>query len=119
MSSFPEIETTTGDDGGVSPSRLNNVSYSFMQEAFKGHLQQMSQGVPTNQLPRNVVQETWNRVSDNFQVIDYAPWLGGNEQVMIPKRIYSKIKKELPQATDTEIAEAYIEQLKLPGGANE
>jgi len=110
-SSFPNVEVKANDSGEMVPTKLNQASFNFMQETFKNHLQQMTRGMPTNQIPRDAVKNAWDTVRDRYMVIDYDPWGPGDEQVMVPKIIYNRIKQDLPSATDVEIAGAYLEEL--------
>ena len=110
-SSFPNVKMVANDDGAMVPEKLNPASFNFMQETFKNHLQQMTKGMPTNQIPRDAVKNAWDTVRDRYMVIDYDPWGPGDEQVLVPKIVYNRIKQDLPSATDVEIAAAYLEEL--------
>ena len=99
------------DDGVMVPEKLNQPSMNLLQEAFKNHLQTITKGMPKDQVPREAVQNAWNTVRSSFQVIDYDPWGPGDEQIIIPSVVYNRIKNDIPQASDAEIAAAYLEEL--------
>lgn len=109
--SFPNLAMVANDDGVMVPEKLNQPSMNLLQEAFKNHLQTITKGMPKDQVPREAVQNAWNTVRSSFQVIDYDPWGPGDEQIIIPSVVYNRIKNDIPQASDAEIAAAYLEEL--------
>lgn len=96
------------EDGNPDPDKFIDQSRAMAQKAFIARAQMMMDNGVGMKAGETPISAAWREVNQMFDLMEYSPWLGTNKTVLVPKTFSERILEQYPEATESEIAEAFM-----------